>query len=240
MQIEIGTPLTARLAVFSSLGVPPEVEQLEASDPSSFSRLVSERVLRTVCAKGGDMALVAIVEIVDNLLHASYKDVSVTIPADASSVMISDHGPGISDKVACMALGYTSADAYARHYLRGVGAGFAVAEGALRANGGSLQIADNLGGGLVVTLSSPHSHAPLTPAANSARSMDDDSKRVLLLLAEIGQASPTTLADELRCELDAVMNALTALLALGLLDMSHDRVGLTAAGLKALDGIFCD
>ncbi|MGE5509426.1 MAG: ATP-binding protein [Chitinophagales bacterium] len=157
-------PLEARLALYLTAEELPQVMVLTADDPLSLMDLLCKKTLQASHERGGVIPLLALREIVENLLHASFRDVVVSVLVDGS-VVVSDHGPGIPDKEQALRPGFTTASASFRRYIRGVGSGLCVAQESLRAIGGQLAIEDNLSGGTVVTLMVPRRHHTPAPAA---------------------------------------------------------------------------
>lgn len=148
----------ARLAIYRGSDSLPQVMVLAADDCLSLIDSLCKRTVHAAQERGGVIPLLALREIVENLLHASFRDVVVSVLADGS-VLVSDHGPGIPDKTRAMRPGFTTATASMRRYIRGVGSGLIVAQEAIVAIGGTLLIEDNLGGGTVVSLLAPPHHA---------------------------------------------------------------------------------
>ena len=75
-------------------------------------------------------------ELIENLVHASFAGVVITILDGGNTLRVSDQGPGIPDKEAALRPGFTSADADAKRYIRGVGSGFSVVSETLAGLGG--------------------------------------------------------------------------------------------------------
>ncbi|MGE5553847.1 MAG: ATP-binding protein [Betaproteobacteria bacterium] len=152
-------PYEARLAFYQAADALPQVTVLTADDCLSLIDTLCKKALHASQERGGVIPLLALREIIENLLHASFRDVVVTVLSDGS-VVVSDHGPGIPDKASALRPGFTTASQALRRYIRGVGSGLPVAQESLRAIGGSLRIEENLGGGTVVSLLVPQ-HEPL-------------------------------------------------------------------------------
>ena len=244
MAFELDLRLSARVAVVSAEGNLATLADLTGDSPRNLNTQLVSTIKGSCSEQGGEVPEPCIREVVENLLHACYKDVSIIISDKGNSVSISDHGPGISDKAACMTPGFTSATAEHRRLIRGVGLGFTLARSSLREVGGELSLADNVGGGLVVQISClPHPCGQVLepPAQEGTRpGLDDHSKRVLLLLAEIGSGDEGTLARELRL-LPAELGArVQRLRSLSLVDDDGSKLALTDLGLRALEGIFSE
>jgi len=90
--------LFARLAVYDSLAAAPRVEDLSATEPRAFVESVAATTYRLACEAGGDIPYTVIREVVENLIHAQFREVVVTILDSGHTIRFSDQGPGISDK----------------------------------------------------------------------------------------------------------------------------------------------
>jgi hypothetical protein len=131
-------------------------------------------------------------EIVENLVHAGFRDAVVSVLDAGHTVRVSDHGPGIPDPERALQPGFSGAGHEARAIVRGVGGGLPLADALMREAGGSLEIADNLAGGAAVTLAGPRPEGvPLEPVCS------ETARVILALLLEVGAATPSRLADEL-------------------------------------------
>ena len=84
-------------------------------------------------------------EVIENLIHAFFKDVVITILDQGNTIRISDHGPGISNKDLALRPGFTTAGPEQKRYIRGVGSGLPIASESLAYLEGMLEIEDNLG-----------------------------------------------------------------------------------------------
>jgi hypothetical protein len=94
-------------------------------------------------------------ELIENLIHAFFCDVVITILDGGRVVRISDHGPGVDDKDRAFLPGFTTATADQRRFIRGVGSGLPIARESLGFLRGAITVEDNLGGGAVVTIKMP-------------------------------------------------------------------------------------
>jgi Histidine kinase-, DNA gyrase B-, and HSP90-like ATPase len=173
------TSVSARLCVYAGPTEPPVVDELRDDDPAGL--------VEALCDAVGDRSPLpapAIREVVDNLVHAGFRDAVVSILDGGFTVRVSDHGPGIDDPFRALQPGFSTAGPEARELVRGVGGGLPLAARLMDAGGGRLELADNLGGGAVVTLSAP---APDVPAPEPVCS---EAARVIL-------GHPARLAEEL-------------------------------------------
>jgi len=178
---------------------------IDSSHPGSahdaIPRLIdhlTEQAYSLAHEQGGSIPLPVFRELVENLVHASFAGVVVTILDRGNTVRISDHGPGIPDKKAALRPGFTSADSLVKEYIRGVGSGFSVVQRTLAALGGTLDIEDNLGRGTVVTARIPAPpQTSLAPASAPAYNLPERQLKVLLLTVELAPVGPTRIAREL-------------------------------------------
>jgi hypothetical protein len=148
--------------------------------------------------EGGSIPLNVFRELIENLVHASFTGVVITILDGGNTLRISDQGPGIPDKEAALRPGFTSASATAKRHIRGVGSGFSVAQRSLAGLGGTLEIEDNLGKGTVITARIPPPvETPLAPTPAPEYNLPERQLKVLLLTVELAPVGPTRIAQEL-------------------------------------------
>ena len=251
MQVGSETCLSARLAIYANGEPEPRVEEVQGTGPQELIHRLCTDLEGLILSQGGGIPQAAVRAIIENLIHAGFRSVSISVLDGAQTIRVADQGPGIEDKERALLPGFSTADAEQRRVIRGVGSGLAIAAGIASAAGGRLEISDNLGRGTVVTLSvsqvagtsSPRRHPVAGKAAPDPRptELSDYGKRVLLLLAELGGAVVPTICDELRISTSVAGAELEALSRLGLLDPTRDgRLTLTPAGLRYLDGIFVE
>jgi hypothetical protein len=183
--------LRARLAVYSTPGEPPAVEELAEADPA----VLIERLCEAV-AERSPIPAPAVREVVENLVHAGFRDALVSVLDGGAVVRVSDHGPGIPDPSLALLPGFTAAGPAEREVVRGVGCGLPLARDLMAEAGGALEVAGNLGGGAAVTLSAPPPPAP--GAGGGEPPCSAAGRELLALLLEVGAATPEALAAELR------------------------------------------
>jgi histidine kinase/DNA gyrase B/HSP90-like ATPase len=267
LQVGPETRLAARLAVYRDGEPGVRIEEIEGTGPRELIHRLSTRLEQLIRGEGSILPQAALQALVENLVHAGFRAVTVSVLAGGRLVRIADHGPGIADKRLALQPGYSSAGEAERSVVAGVGAGLATARALVEAVGGRLEIEDNLGGGTVVTISAGGSRAhdrksdgaaaaPVSapasavagaapaapPRAVLARSaVSDTGKRILLLVAELGGAGLPTICDELRIARPAAQLELEHLRRLALVDPhGGEQMTLTPAGLAYLDGIFSE
>lgn len=248
---ETGEP-EVRLAVYDSPLAAPQVVSLRGDD---FAALVGELAARTHAMsreRGGRVPYVVIREIMENLIHAFFRNATISVLDDGNTIRVADQGPGIADKERALLPGFSTATAGMRHHIRGVGSGLPVAREQLQFLGGTLTIEDNLQRGTVVTLSvrreagasgaAPGTAAVARPTAPPPRRRPEISprqKKVLLLIAELGAAGPTTIAKELDISHSTAYRELQALEQLSLtVGKGRGKRTLTEEGIAYLDEVF--
>lgn len=177
----------ARLAVYAAPAEPPVVEELSDTDPVALIERLCDAV-----ADRSPLPAPAVREVVENLVHAGFRDAVVSVLDGGATVRVCDHGPGIADPERALQPGYSGAGPAERAIVRGVGGGLPIAAELMTSVGGTITLAENLGGGAAVTLSVP---APEAPPAEPVCS--EAARVILALLLEIGSARPETLAAEL-------------------------------------------
>lgn len=259
MQVGPETRLAARLAIYGDGEPAVRIEEIEGTGPQELIHRLSTRVEQVIRDNGSTLPQAAVKATLENLVHAAFRGVTVSILDGGQLVRIADHGPGIADKQLALTPGYSGADEAKRCLIAGVGAGLPTAKQLVEAAGGRLELDDNLGGGTVISMSILSS-APVRASAEApvrvdgegpagrqtapglARSaVSDGGKRVLLLVAELGGAGLPTICAELRVDRSAAEIELERLRRLGLVDPNGgEQMTLTPAGLAYLDGIFSE
>lgn len=224
--------LSARVAVYSTGTEPPELSEISESDAG----LLVERVFESV-ARWARLPVLAVREIIENLVHAGFRDALVSVLCDGRVVRVSDSGPGIPDPARAMQPGFTTAGPDERCVVRGVGCGLPLAASLMDAEGGALELAENLGGGTVVTLSAPtlpqeeDDQGPPPPA--------EDSRVLMALLLELGPSRPERLAAELGWPVARCGRELVVLEARGHVSRTEEGVrALTPHGSTILATLF--
>jgi anti-sigma regulatory factor (Ser/Thr protein kinase) len=232
-----------RLAVYDSPLAAPQVISLRGDD---FHTLVGELAARTHTVsreRGGRVPYVVIREVVENLIHAYFRNATVTILDEGNTIRIADQGPGIADKARATLPGFSTATTEMRRYIRGVGSGLPVAREQMDILGGILTIEDNLDHGTVVTLSIQRAQAPPAPVPAAPPrprlAVTARQKKILLLIAEFGAAGPTTIAKEIDISHSTAYRELQVLQHLSLVTgKAHGKRTLTEEGIAYLDEVF--
>ncbi len=199
-----GTTYVVRVAVHRAALEPPAITEIRDIAPAAIIESTFSHVARI-----SSVPPLALREVIENLIHAGFRDALVTVLDAGRTVRVSDRGPGISDPRRAMEPGYTTADESIRAVVRGAGSGLPLASGIVAAEGGLLEVEDNLGGGTVVTLTVDGPPAPDLPGEPGAP--NDAQRRLLALLLEMAPAHPETMARELGLPLGLVGRELVLL-----------------------------
>lgn len=234
----------ACIAVYAERHSPPRIVHvpLTVDADGGVRGVIDElagRAFRLAREQGGRLSLEIVRELVENLIHASFEGVVITILDKGNTLRVSDRGPGIPDKQTALKAGFTSADAAVRELIRGVGSGLAVVREAVGAMGGSLEIEDNLGGGTVVTVCiDPPPDGGFAPRAVPSYNLSERQLKALLLTIELAPVGPSRVAHELGVSTSTAYRDLVALEKAELVASRSDgRRTVTDAGLAYLDAL---
>ncbi|MCL4385364.1 MAG: ATP-binding protein [Actinobacteria bacterium] len=145
-------PLFVRIAVYDNFTSIPRIIDLQHDNINDFINVTTEKIYQISHEQGGKIPYTIIKEIVENLIHAQFSEVVITIINNGNQIMISDQGPGIADKEKAMLPGFTSATREMKRFIRGVGSGLPIVKETIRFSGGSIDIKDNINNGTVVIL----------------------------------------------------------------------------------------
>ncbi len=257
-QAEVALPaardaVLGRIAIYDTAAAAPRVDDVRSPSADSFIEELSARTYTAARDLGGRLPYTVIREVVENLVHARFKEPVVSILEGGDTVRFSDQGPGIPDKERALLPGYTTASAEMKDLIRGVGSGLPLVREFLAHEGGSLSLEDNLGTGTVVTLNilpSPKSAVPNPPPAAELDSglvgalaslprLSTRQKRVLSLVVEFGEAGPTLVSKELAVGLSTAYRDLAFLEELELITASEaGKRTTTSLGTAYLDSLF--
>jgi DNA-binding transcriptional ArsR family regulator/anti-sigma regulatory factor (Ser/Thr protein kinase) len=231
----------ARIAIYDSLAVAPRVEEIDASDLGEAIEKVASRTYNLARERGGGVPYTIIREIAENLIHAGFSEVVVTILDEGNTVRFADQGPGIADKSRAFLPGFSTATADMKRHIKGVGSGLPIVKECLSFAGGTVEIDDNLGTGTVVTLRVAPKPKEVETSPNTGTPrvrLPDRQKQVLSLVMELGSAGPSVVARELAVGLSTAYRDLASLEDAGLIvaDESGKRA-LTEHGVSLLDTI---
>lgn len=239
-----GVVATARIAVYDNLTSAPRVEDVASLDLAEAIDRLAARTYELSREHGGTLPYTLIREVAENLVHAAFSEVVVTIMDDGNTVRFADQGPGIPDKDRAFLPGFSTATREMKRYIRGVGSGLPIVRECLSFSGGTVVVEDNLSGGTVVTL---RVDPPLPPTLEAALRQSDDplpnlsvrQKQVLSLVMELGSVGPSIVADELAVAVSTAYRDLEHLEQAGLISTtSRGKRELTELGVSCLDRLF--
>ena len=218
-----GAGVNVRIAVYPRAGE-PEITEVAAANPGSGTPKFTRLVVQKAREAGGEVPEEAVREVIENLVHAGYRGVVISILEDGSVVRVSDKGPGIEDKERAMEFGFSGAAPEVLQDIRGVGAGLGIARAAAEKVGGTVTIEDNLGGGTVATISvsgergaegkpEPARRPPQRryPDGVPRMNISERQQKVLLTVLECGEVGPSTVADLLEISVSTAYRDLSVL-----------------------------
>ena len=240
-----------KVAVYPKSGE-PEVSEISAASPHAASAKFSRMVMEKIRASGGSVPEEAVRELVENLIHAEFRGVVISILEDGNVVRISDKGPGIEHKQRAFEFGFSGATPEAAREIRGVGAGLGIARASAERAGGTVTVEDNIGGGTVATVSMGETvkptegeHPPVRtvpqrkyPDAVPKMNISERQQKVLITVLECGEVGPSTVAERLEISVSTAYRDLSVLEEHGLVtgDESGKRV-ITPLGQDLVEAI---
>ena len=201
----------------------PEITEIAAADLRSAATKFTKSVMDKVREFGGEVPEEAVREVVENLVHAEYQGVVVSVLDGGNVVRVSDRGPGIGNKERAVEFGFTGASPAALEDIRGVGAGLGLARASAQRSGGTLTVEDNIGGGTVATISvgdaaptgDEEPKAPPVarkyPDGVPRMNISERQQKVLITVLECGEVGPSTVADRLEISVSTAYRDLSVL-----------------------------
>ena len=90
-------PSAPRIAIYDTLTSPPRIIAVEEKDLPALIASLAEKTYSYCREMGGQVPYTVLQELVENLLHAYFRDVVITILDNGQTIRISDHGPGHCD-----------------------------------------------------------------------------------------------------------------------------------------------
>ena len=208
--------ISARIAVYPP-GADPEITEIAAADSRSATAKFTRSVMGKVRELGGEVPEEAVREVVENLIHAEYKGVVVSVLNGGNLVRVSDRGPGIQNKERAVEFGFSGASQAVLEEIRGVGAGLGMARTAAEKAGGALTVEDNIGGGTVATISvgdAPQASRPAPrkyPDGVPRMNISERQQKVLITVLECGEVGPSTVAEQLEISVSTAYRDLSVL-----------------------------
>lgn len=215
--------VSVRVASYPDEGE-PEVMEVSAAEPRAATAKLVRIVMDRVRAAGGKVPEEAVREVVENLVHAGYRGVVISIFAGGNVVRVSDKGPGIANKERAMEFGFSGAAPEVAAGIRGVGAGLGIARTAAEKAGGTVTLDDNIGGGTVATISSTGgaktggrggapaaSSRPRYPGGVPRLNISERQQKVLITVLECGEVGPSNVAERLEISVSTAYRDLSVL-----------------------------
>lgn len=240
-----------KIAVYPKSGE-PEVSEVSAASPRAASEKFSRLIMEKVRDFGGRVPEEALRELIENLVHAEFRGVVVSVLEDGNVVRISDKGPGIEHKERAFEFGFSGATPEAVREIRGVGAGLGIARAAAEKAGGTVEVEDNIGGGTVATVSvgeaveeKEDGKLPVRPVlqrkypdAVPKMNISERQEKVLITVLECGEVGPSTVAEKLEISVSTAYRDLSVLEEHGLVagDESGKRI-ITPLGRDLVENI---
>ncbi|HEY4662436.1 MAG TPA: ATP-binding protein [Candidatus Humimicrobiaceae bacterium] len=255
--------IPARIAVYDNMRSIPRIVELIYNNISDFINETAQKTYNLSHEIGGRIPYTIIKEIIENLIHADFKEVVITILESGDHIIITDQGPGIEDKEKAFLPGYTSATNKMKEYIRGVGSGFPIVKETITFSGGSIDVKDNIRKGTVISLKlvQPEKSeqiketeiktidgAPAVIPGEDKKIITDDidkfdhkalsdrQKKILFVILELEEAGPSTIASELGFSLSTSYRELIYLEKNKLLtSSSNGKRKLSKKGVKCLE-----
>ncbi|MCL4377655.1 MAG: ATP-binding protein [Actinobacteria bacterium] len=145
-------PIISRIAVYDNMRSIPRLIEIKSDSIMGFLDETPQKIYSLSHEMGGKIPYTIIKEVVENLIHASFNEIIITILSNGNQIIITDQGPGINDKEKIFLPGFTSATSTMKKYIRGVGSGLPIVKETIIFSGGSIDVTDNIKKGTVVSL----------------------------------------------------------------------------------------
>jgi len=254
--------IPVRIAVYDNMRSIPRIIDLNFNDINNFINETSEKTYNLSHEIGGSIPYTLIKEIIENLIHADFKEVVITILDRGNHIIVTDQGPGIEDKEKAFLPGYTTATSKMKEYIRGVGSGFPIIKETITFSEGSIEIKDNIKRGTVISLklgstkksekvqdsgSEPAAVLPSDIESEKKTQIDtlykfngkilsDRQKKILFVILELEEAGPSKISRELGFSLSTSYRELIYLEKNKLLTSSSSgKRRLSEKGIKYLE-----
>jgi len=152
LEQEVINYISGRIAIYDNMLSIPRVVEINYDSITRFLDETPQRIYSISHELGGKIPYTIIKEVVENLIHANFTEIIITILNNGNHIIISDQGPGIADKEKAFLPGFTSATSVMKKYIRGVGSGLPIVKETIFFSGGSVDISDNIKKGTVISL----------------------------------------------------------------------------------------
>lgn len=253
--------IPVKIALYDNMRSIPRVFESTYNNITDFINNISQKTYSLSHDMGGNIPYTIIREIIENLIHADFKEVIITIMPGGNHILVSDQGPGIDDKERAFLPGHTSATSTMKQYIRGVGSGLPIVRETITFSGGSIDITDNISSGTVISLkidsAADSSGINIISRSDEKEPVPGDiekklsvnvfnelnngilsgrQKKILFLMLELEEAGPSTIAKELGFSLSTSYRELIFLAKNKLLSPgSSGKRKLSKKGLKYLE-----
>ncbi|GAG68125.1 unnamed protein product [marine sediment metagenome] len=254
--------IPVRIAVYDNMRSIPRIIDLNFNDINNFINETSEKTYNLSHEIGGSIPYTIIKEIIENLIHADFKEVVITVLDRGNHIIVTDQGPGIEDKEKAFLPGYTTATSKMKEYIRGVGSGFPIIKETITFSGGSIDVKDNIKRGTVISLKlgltkdgekvhDPGSEPAAVPPSGiesekktqidildkfNGKILSDRQKKILFVILELEEAGPSKISKELGFSLSTSYRELIYLEKNKLLTSSSSgKRRLSEKGIKYLE-----
>ncbi len=254
--------IPVRIAVYDNMRSIPRIIDLNFNDINNFINETSEKTYNLSHEIGGSIPYTLIKEIIENLIHADFKEVVITVLDRGNHIIVTDQGPGIEDKEKAFLPGYTTATSKMKEYIRGVGSGFPIIKETITFSGGSIDVKDNIKRGTVISLklgltktSEKFQDSGSEPAVVlpsdiesekktqdnildkfNGKLLSDRQKKILFVILELEEAGPSKISKELGFSLSTSYRELIYLEKNKLLTSSSSgKRRLSEKGIKYLE-----
>jgi len=254
--------IPVRIAVYDNMRSIPRIIDLNFNDINNFINETSEKTYNLSHEIGGSIPYTIIKEIIENLIHADFKEVVITVLDRGNHIIVTDQGPGIEDKEKAFLPGYTTATSKMKEYIRGVGSGFPIIKETITFSGGSIDVKDNIKRGTVISLklgltetSEKFQDSGSEPAVVlpsdiesekktqdnildkfNGKLLSDRQKKILFVILELEEAGPSKISKELGFSLSTSYRELIYLEKNKLLTSSSSgKRRLSEKGIKYLE-----
>ncbi len=246
---ESNKKIPVRIALYDNMRSIPRVVNLDFDNISDFINESSQQAYTLSHEAGGQIPYTIIREIIENLIHANFCEITINICDGGNHIIISDQGPGIDQKDKAFLPGYTSATQKMKEYIRGVGSGLPIVKETITFSGGSIDITDNINKGTVVSLkidTGEKSQPKDIPIPGDLKEEPEKEfkglnltlrqKQMLSLILEMEEAGPSKIASELNFSLSTSYRELIVLEKKSLLvSSSSGKRRLSQKGVKYLE-----
>lgn len=169
---------SARIALYDDMLSSPRIIDVDPAETGEFIGKLSAEIYKQAQQLGGSIPYTIIAQVAENFIHASFKEMVISIFDGGNTIRFTDQGPGIADKMKAQQPGYSSATKEMKAFINGVGSGLPIVREYLDTKHGTIHIEDNLNSGAVVTISLVEKEEALGTAPEIPVSIDLGTRSV--------------------------------------------------------------